>query len=91
MVIKGNIMHAYRQLLPISKSLRQSFTADCNYGNSPRREAKQARLIEKAQQIADSIDLDIYVQGDPRGCSLYLIEKGRENPNATYNTGIAIY
>ena len=91
MVRKGEVINCYRQLLPISKSLRHSFEADCNYGDSPRREKKQTRLIARAREIAARIDLLVYVQSDPRGCSLYLIDKDEKKPSENYSAGIAIY
>ena len=91
MVRKGEVINAYRLLVPISKSLRNSFTADCNFGNSPRREARQKRLIAKAREIAERIDLNVYIQGDPRGCALYLVDKSEQRPGMNYTSGIAIY
>src|SRR3990167_1503775 len=91
MVKKGEVINVYRALLPISKSLRNSFTADCNFGDSPRREKKQARLIAKAKELVERIDLIIYIQSDPRGCSLYLLDKSETKPSENYSSGIAIY
>ena len=84
-------INVYRQLLPISKSLRNSFEAECTSGESPRREKKQARLIAKAKELAENIGMTIYVQGDPRGCSLYLVENDGKNHASDYTNGIAIY
>ena len=75
MVRKAEVINAYRLLVPISKSLRNSFEADCNYGDNPKRQRRQERLVKRAQEIAARIDLVIYVQGDPRGCALHLIDK----------------
>ena len=87
----GLIVNVYRQLVPISKALRNSFEAECNYGDSPRREKRQDRLIAKAKEIAEWAGLAIYVQGDPRGCSLYLVENDGKSHASDYTNGIAIY
>ena len=87
----STVIWAYRALLPISKSLNNSFTADCNFGNNPRREKKQERLIAKAKEIAENINMTVYIQGDPRGCSLYLVSKNEKSPRENYTNGIAIY
>jgi hypothetical protein len=87
----GEIMRAYRLLLPISKSLNNHFTNDCNYGNTTRRDNAEGKLVAEAKRIAASINLNIYVQGDPRGCSLYLVAKSEKMPEQNYTNGIAIY
>lgn len=76
------------QLRKISRSLRKSFEMDCNYGETPRRTKTQDRLINRAKGLAHNIGYKIYVQGDPRGCALYLIDSSMNDGN--YNNGIAL-
>jgi len=84
-----NYTYIYRELLRISKSLNQLATNDCNYGLTARQEKREDNLFKKAQQLAKQVGLKAYHQGDPRGCSLYLIDKTMDD--TTYNNGIAIY
>jgi len=84
----------YRRLLPLSQKLQKSFTNECNYGVTIRREHEQEKLEKEARKIAAIYGMGIYVQGDPRGCALYLIPKRMSAKDADmhYSTkGIAIY
>jgi hypothetical protein len=48
-----------------------------------------------ARPGADTTDLQYYVQGDPRGCSLYILRPGDvpagKQPDGYYSRGIAVY
>lgn len=77
------------QLRKISRSLRKSFENDCNYGECHKRTVRQQRLTSRAMGLAHNIGYNIYVQGDPRGCALYLIDNSMNDGN--YNNGIALY
>lgn len=50
--------------------------------------------LRRASAIAAAHGLDIYQQGDPRGCALYLLRPGDvpdgEDVNAWYSRGLAI-
>ena len=81
--------YIYKDLLRISRALTQLDTNACNYGLSARQEKRVENLEKRAQELAQEIGLKAYHQGDPRGCSLYLIDKTMNNSN--YNNGIAIY
>jgi hypothetical protein len=48
-------------------------------------------LIDQANKLAQELGLFIYVQGDPRGASLYLLEKKEDVTQAYYNRGMCIY
>ena len=76
-------------LKKISHSLSRLDTNACNYGLTPKQEKRVERLEKKAEVLAKELGLSAYHQGDPRGCSLYLIDKTMDN--TTYNRGIAIY
>jgi len=79
------------ELKKISKKLNKSFTADCNFGSTPRRDKYQARLMAQAEKHAQDLGLYVYIQTDPRGASLYLLEKKEEATLALYNRGMVIY
>jgi hypothetical protein len=83
------ISYVWRELLKISNSLHRLDENACNYGLTPKQEKRVEKLEEKADRLAESIGLKAYHQGDPRGCSLYLIDKTMDQ--STYNRGVAIY
>jgi len=90
------IIKVYRELQKISRSLRKLDVKACNYGLSQRDEKRQERLESQAEKLAQEIDLKIYHQTDPRGCSLYFIDdnckyKLHDIEYINYPRGIAIY
>ena len=78
------------RLRRISGSLHALDEAACNYGLSVRQEKRRGGLEAEAQKIADNFGLIAYHQGDPRGCSLYLITEEIQ-ASKQYTGGIAIY
>lgn len=80
--------NCYKELKRISHSLSRLDVNACNYGLTPRQEKRVEKLEKRAEEIAKSIGLKSYHQGDPRGLSLYIIAKDMNNTN--YNRGIAI-
>lgn len=74
------------ELHKISRALHKNDENDCNFACSPRRDRKEARLMKRADEIANLFDLVAYHQSDQRGCALYLIKKGETE----YTNGIAI-
>ena len=76
-------------LCGISKKLRKSFEMDCNFGDDPKREKKQQKLINDAEKLAQEMGFRLYVQGDPRGCALYLLTKDMDR--TCYTNGLACY
>jgi len=79
-----------RELKKIAKSLHHLDECSCNYGLTPRQETRETNLEKKAEEIAKEMGLILYRQGDPRGCSLYLLEN--EEDRDSYSTkGLAIY
>ena len=85
----GYSFDSYKELKRISHSLNRLDVNACNYGLTPRQEKRVEKLEARAEVIAKSLGLKSYHQGDPRGCSLYLIDKTMDN--TTYYRGIAIY
>ena len=81
--------NCYRELKRIAHSLHRLDENACNYGLTSRQEKRVEKLEKRADDIANSIGLFTYHQGDPRGCSLYLVTKDMDGSN--YNRGIAIY
>ncbi len=55
---------------------------------------REAGALKRAAKIAKSHGLEIYHQGDPRGCALYIIRPGDvkegQNVGSCYNNGLAI-
>ena len=75
------------ELRKISKALHTQDENACNYGLTKRQETRVENLEKRAADIAEWYGLKAYHQGDPRGCSLYLIEEGMEN---SYHNGVCI-
>lgn len=62
--------------------------ADCNGTMTHRQETRRENLLKKAEELAQSLGLHAYHQGDPRGCSLYLVENNK-GADTNYTDGIA--
>jgi hypothetical protein len=79
------------RLSAIAKTLHRMAETDCNYACSTigqkMAETKEKNLIKEANEIVKHYGFIAYHQGDPRGCSLYIIEPGMESH---YNDGIAV-
>lgn len=76
------IKHIYqtlKELEKIAKQLHRLYEAHCNYGLTARQEKREEKLREKARKLAEQLGLKVYIQGDPRGLPLYLIEKEGRN------------
>ncbi len=87
----NHFVYSYERLSKIARTLHKLDEGDCN-GRSERgqkrADTRSANLEREAQGIAADFGLKAYHQGDPRGCSLYLIEKGQRDSYAS--EGIAI-
>lgn len=55
---------------------------------------REKGALNRAKRIAASYGLQVYHQGDPRGCALYLLRPGDvpagADPGAYYSRGIAV-
>lgn len=85
-----NYTYNLEKLRKISKSFHILSEKACNYGLSKRDETRESTLKNEAQEIATIYGLIAYHQGDPRGCSLWLITKEMK-ASGQYTEGIAIY
>lgn len=82
---------------------RDEVTGKCTWYNSntgtrtPHRDMETPALkrLEKIMHKHRAVGLRAYVQGDPRGCALYLIRPCdspcAEEDNAHYSRGVAVY
>jgi len=78
----------YPRILKIAKSLHRLDEKNCNVGLTSRDEARQVGLEKEAEEVSNLFGLISYHQTDPRGGTLYFIEKGQEE---NYHNGILIY
>lgn len=78
------------RLRKISKSLHTLNEKACSCDLTKRDETRESNLEIEAQKIADIYGLFAYYQGDPRGCSLWLITR-EIMESKQYSDGIAIY
>jgi hypothetical protein len=93
----------YKTLSKISRKIKKININQCNgykdkSGNWDEEAEKsdtrkEAKLLNKASEIAQAIGLKVYHQEDPRGRSLYLIteEESLKGSSANYTDGIAVY
>jgi hypothetical protein len=81
--------YCFNELKKLSHKIHHQDENACNYGLTSRQEKMLENYLIKAEKLADELGLKAYHQGDPRGCSLYLIDETMNNTN--YNNGIAIY
>jgi len=84
-----NFLYCYDELRKISRQLHKLDEDNCNFGLTPKQEKRENTLFEKAQNIAKKFGILAYHQGDPRGCSLYLLEN-EEDGNDYNSKGIAV-
>ena len=88
----------------ISRKLHRIFERQCNGYSNPftgdyddaaamRDERREEKLKAKAGEIATGLGVKLYVQGDPRGCSLYLVPASLtdEEASSNYSSYFAIY
>ena len=84
-----NYLYMIEKLKRIAKTLHRLDEGDCN-GRSERGEklsmTREKNLMKEAQRLAETLGLEAFHQGDPRGCSLYLIVPGTEDQ---YSMGVA--
>lgn len=83
------VIEVYRELQGISKMIHHQDENACNYGLTQRQDTRVKNLLIRANELAKRIGYKAYHQGDPRGCSLYLVKKGMDD--SSYTDGIAIY
>lgn len=83
------IVYYLDKLRLIAKSLHKLDEYACNYGLTPRQEKRLERLEKLAEDIAHEMGFKSYHQGDPRGASLYLLDKKTDENN--YSSGLVIY
>jgi hypothetical protein len=81
------------QLRVMSRRLRRLFEADCSLddGRQEQRERSEDRIEARARKMMPE-GVELYVQGDCRGCSLYVIPPSARRPiDSYYNAdGIAL-
>jgi len=83
------VIHAYKKLKTISKRLNTIDIQSCNGEIDEKTYERKIETVElKAKEIANELGLISYHQTDPRGCSLYLLDKN--TPNDRYTDGTPI-
>lgn len=90
----GFLTREIEKLKKISNRLHRYHEISCNYGLTSRQEKTENRLKENAQAIAQDLGYNAYIQGDPRGCALYLIPQQWTKEYAEshyYPDGMPIY
>src|SRR3990167_9360213 len=91
------VISTYKALVRVAKTLHTLDEKSCNgYADTDwgrkaevRDNTRTKNLLKKAQELASYLGMYAYHQGDPRGCSLYLVENLDASTN--YTNGIAIY
>ena len=79
------------QLVKVAKRLNRFHEARCNREMTDRDNKVHDRYRAKAQDLADSLGLKAFIQGDPRGMPLYLVPQTLEHPECSYPTdGIVV-
>ncbi len=80
------------ELNKIAKTVRKINENACNYEISKGSETRRENLENKAGEIAKEFGLMVHCQRDPRGASLYLVDKScfRNGDCANYTNGIAL-
>jgi len=82
-------INVYNRLKPISRKISALDCKSCNGEISEQDyDIKIDKLLAQAKELASDLGLKVYHQSDPRGCSLYLVDKTMNDGN--YNRGVAI-
>ena len=88
----ARIIFIVDKLKKLSRSINRIDCQLCNgfktEKESSKVEQRRYKLINEAKELAKGLGLYIYHQSDPRGCSLYLINKIMDEN--TYNHGVAL-
>lgn len=84
------IINVYSQLQKVAKTLHKMDEYDCNYGCTPIHETREKNLFKKAEALAQELGLHAYHQGDPRGGTLFLVEKVKGADTNYYTNGVYI-
>ena len=78
-----------KRLRPISRLLRKYHEYECNYGElTPRQQKRYNKELKRAKELAKDLGFNLFLQGDPRGCALYIIDDTMNSSN--YSNGLAI-
>ena len=81
--------YVYDVLKKRAHSLNNLYCTACNGELTKRQETKIKNLQDNAETLASSIGMKVYHQTDPRGASIYLIDKTMNASN--YTDGICIW
>ena len=82
-------LYLVEELRKVSKSLRRSYTNACNYQLTKGQETRQDNLEKKATELGLELGYVTYLQCDPRGCSVYLLDS-KDDMNSYSSKGVAI-
>ena len=92
-ILPGRVSRHAVALHVISGKLHRLAENRCTYGLSKHQETAEANLTRAANEIAAHYGCRAYVQGDPRGCSLYLIPAElhpESEDDSRYSSGHAV-
>lgn len=82
------VLYRITMLRKIQRQLHYISECACNTGLSSIQEKREVRLLKDADELAATMGLRAYYQGDPRGCALYLVESNK-GADTNYTDGIA--
>lgn len=74
----------------IARSIHHLDECACNYELSKRQESRRTNLLKVANEWAGHLGAKVFHQGDPRGCSLYLVPMDFNNEGDYTSNGMAI-
>lgn len=72
----GSLPDDVDKLMTLSRRVNSLDVRDCNQGLTAMEERRREGYVSRAAVIASRFGASVYVQDDPRGCSLYLIFPG---------------
>jgi len=85
------VIDAHKKLVHLSNRLNRLDTQECNGELKQGEYERKIELVEtKSDNVAEILGFTTYHQSDPRGCSLYLIEKSETKPDLNYTNGFAV-
>lgn len=93
----STIEYTMKGLYKIERSLHNLDERNClGYDNETQLEKAESRRVVlelRASELAEKLDLQIYHQGDCRGCALYLIDNNISFKDiaTNYSSGFACY
>jgi hypothetical protein len=85
------MMATMTEINRLARSIHRCDEINCNRTTTPREDARRDRALARIEELAQPYGWRVYHQSDPRGASVYLVERSwdAEMVSSRYNEGLA--